>query len=376
METNMDKEIKPFINIGPGHVIKEDLEALNWTQWDLAEIIGMSEKTVSKILNNKTLITFETARLLSKAFGQSTRFWMNLDAKYRLWEHEENSREKSAEKLAGVYKYMPIQEMIKKGWLSYYLRPDDLIEQVKSFWNIPDSNLSFMKKPATCFRKSDAFSCYEQYYIQTWFQMAKKGASFFKTGTYIKSGLENLAYNYTQYTQKTDGIEIFLKELESAGVSFFILSHQRKTYLDGAAFVHEGRPVVVYTARHDRLDNFWFTLAHEIAHVLLHLSDGKGEYLDRMDQKRSGLKEEQADAFALKMIKAKEIIDYCSPFKQYISVARVRQCAQAIQVGEALVVGVLKYCGVVPYRNLNRFKTKVSPLIPDRYFVERRLVNG
>jgi len=372
----MDKEIKPFINIGPGHVIKEDLEALNWTQCDLAEIIGMSEKTVSKIINNKTLITFKTARLLSKAFGQSTRFWMNLDAKYHLWEHEENSREKSVEKLAGVFKYMPVNEMIKKGWLSYYLRIDDLIEQVKSFWNIPDSNLSFMNKPATCFRKSDAFSCYEQYYIQTWFQMAKKCAGFFKTGAYSKSRLKKLADKFTQYTMEADGIEIFLKELDSAGLSFFILSRLQKTYLDGAAFVHEGKPIVVYTARHDRVDNFWFTLAHEIAHVLLHLSDGKGEYLDRMDQKRSGPKEEQADAFALKMIKAKEIIEYCAPFKQYISVARVKQCAQAIKVGEALVVGVLQYCGVVPYRNLNRFKTKVSPLIPDPYFVERQFING
>ncbi len=372
----MDKEIKPFINIGPGHVIKEDLEALNWTQWDLAEIIGMSEKTVSKIINNKTLITFETARLLSKAFGQSTRFWMNLDAKYHLWEHEENSREKSAEKLAGVYKYMPVKEMIKKGWLSYYLRTDDLIEQVKSFWNITDSNLSFMNKPASCFKKSGAFNLYEKYYALTWLQMAKQSSGFFKTGAYSKSRMEKLADKFTQYTREADGIEIFLKDLYSAGVSFFILSRLRKTYLDGAAFVHEGRPIVVYTARHDRVDNFWFTLAHEIAHVLLHLSDGKGEYLDRMDQKRSGLKEEQADAFALKIIKAKEIIDYYAPFKQYISVARVRQCAQAIQVGEALVVGVLQYCGVVPYRNLNRFKTKVSPLIPDRYFAERRLVNG
>ena len=376
MQTNMDKEIKPFINIGPGHVIKEDLEALNWTQWDLAEIIGMSEKTVSKILNNKTLITFGTARLLSKAFGQSTRFWMNLDAKYRLWEHEENSREKSVEKLAGVYKYMPVKEMIKKGWLSYYLRPDDLIEQVKSFWNIPDSNLSFMNKPSACFKKSDAFTRYEKYYALTWLQMAKKSAGFFKTGAYSKSRLNKLADKFTQYTREADGITIFLKELERVGVAFYILSHLQKTYLDGAAFENEGRPIIVYTARHDRLDNFWFTLAHEIAHVLLHLSDGRGEYLDRMDQERSGREEEQADAFALKMIKAREIIDYCAPFKQYISVARVRQCAQAIQVGEALVVGVLQYCGVVPYRNLNRFKIKVSPLIPERYFVERRLVNG
>ena len=372
----MAKEIKPFINIGPGEVIKEDLEALNWTQEDLSKIVGMSAKAVNEIIKNKTSITFETARLLGKAFGQSPQFWMNLDTAYRLRDQEESLKGRETQMLARIYRYMPVREMINKGWLKNYSKPDGLIEQVKDFWQINDLDFSFMNKPAACFKKSGAFDLYEKYYALTWLQMAKQSAGFFKTGAYSKSRLKKLADKFTQYTREADGITIFLKELEHAGLTFYILSHLQKTYLDGGAFVHEGRPIVVYTARHDRLDNFWFTLAHEIAHVLLHLSDGKGEYLDRMDQKRSGRKEEQADAFALKMIKGQEIIDYCAPFKQYISVARVRQCALAMQVGEALVVGVLQYCGVVPYRNLNRFKTKVSPLIPDRYFVERRLVNG
>ncbi len=372
----MAKKIKPFINMGPGEVIKGDLEALNWTQEDLSKIVGMSVKAVNEIIKNKTSITFETARLLGKAFGQSPQFWMNLDTAYRLRDQEESSRGKATQKLAQVYRYMPVKEMTKKGWLKNYSKPDGLIEQVKDFWQINDLDFSFMNKPAAGLKKSGAFDLYEKYYALTWLQMAKQSADFFKTGAYSKLRLNKLADKFTQYTQEVDGITIFLKELEHAGVVFYILSHLQKTYLDGAAFVHYGRPIVVYTARQDRVDNFWFTLAHEIAHVLLHLSDGKGEYLDSMDQKRSGRKEEQADAFALKMIKAKEIIDYCAPFKQYISVARLRQCAQAIQVGEALVIGVLQYCGVVPYRNLNRFKTKVSPLIPDRYFVERRLTNG
>ena len=52
-----------------------------------------------------------------------------------------------------------------------------------------------------------------------------------------------------------------------------VLPHLPHTYLDGACFSSPtGRPIIGVTLRHDRLDNFWFTLAHELAHSLLHLS--------------------------------------------------------------------------------------------------------
>ena len=57
---------------------------------------------------------------------------------------------------------------------------------------------------------------------------------------------------------------------------------------DGACFFQEDNPVIVYTGRYDRVDNFWFTLAHEIAHVLLHLDKKKcnaflDDTVDRVD---------------------------------------------------------------------------------------------
>lgn len=85
---------KPFLNISPGEFIKEELEARNWRQEDLAEILGISLKSVNKLIMNKQSITIETARLLSKAFGQSPRYWMNLDTNYRLRLQTESSKEK------------------------------------------------------------------------------------------------------------------------------------------------------------------------------------------------------------------------------------------------------------------------------------------
>lgn len=63
--------------------------------------------------------------------------------------------------------------------------------------------------------------------------------------------------------------------LASLGVPLVFLQHLPHTYLDGACFLSPvGRPVVGMTLRHDRQDNFWFTLLHELSHVYLHLMRG------------------------------------------------------------------------------------------------------
>ncbi len=65
------------------------------------------------------------------------------------------------------------------------------------------------------------------------------------------------------------------------GIAFVVEPHLNKTYLDGAAMVDaQGRPVVALTLRFDRLDNFWFTLLHELSHVALHLDGERTSFFD------------------------------------------------------------------------------------------------
>lgn len=84
---------KPFLNLGPGQIVRKAMSSMGWTQEDLAEILEMSPKSISQIINNKQGITVDTAVLLSKAFGPSPEFWMNLEQNYRLRLKETDSRE-------------------------------------------------------------------------------------------------------------------------------------------------------------------------------------------------------------------------------------------------------------------------------------------
>lgn len=288
-------EYKPRLNIGPGEFIKEELESRNWRQEDLAEILGISLKSVNKLIKNKQSISIETARLLSKAFGQSPQYWMNLDTNYRLRLQAESPKEKEVEIRSEIYKHMPVKEMVKKGWIKPSKTIDDLIDKVKLFWEIPNLDFSFMEKKQTLnFRKSEAFDRYNNYYALTWFRMAQKCAKTYPLHHYDKEELEKLAKNLFCYTTEDNGIETFLRELNKVGVKFFVLRHLQKTYIDGASFFDDSNPVIVYTARYNRTDNFWFTIAHEIAHVLLHLKKANDFFIDSMDD-LSTRKEEAAD---------------------------------------------------------------------------------
>ena len=78
------KELKPFYNPGPGDIIRDAMEELGWNQADLAEITGLTEKSINLIINNKQAITSETAILLGQVFSTPAEMWLNLQVGYDL----------------------------------------------------------------------------------------------------------------------------------------------------------------------------------------------------------------------------------------------------------------------------------------------------
>jgi HTH-type transcriptional regulator/antitoxin HigA len=80
-----------------------------------------------------------------------------------------------------------------------------------------------------------------------------------------------------------DGPRLAREKLGMAGITLVIEPHFKGTYFDGAAMLDDGRPVVAMTLRHDRLDNFWFVLMHELAHVSKHLDEAHPLFTDDLD---------------------------------------------------------------------------------------------
>lgn len=143
--------------------------------------------------------------------------------------------------------------------------------------------------------------------------------------------------------------------LADVGVAFVTLDHLPGTFLDGAAIRREdGTPVIALTLRHDRLDNFWFTLLHEFAHVSLHLSLDTPLIFDDLDVRSTDGIEAEADAFAREALIPTALWD--SRSSPDMSIEDVEKLAQDAGIHPAIVAGRWRY----EYGDYRRFSRIVG----------------
>jgi HTH-type transcriptional regulator / antitoxin HigA len=123
------------------------------------------------------------------------------------------------------------------------------------------------------------------------------------------------------------------------GVHLVALAHLPGTHLDGAAMLlSDGSPVVALTLRYDRLDNFWFSLCHELGHVALHLTPkDRRPYFDDLEVEGDA-EEKAADRFAEQaLIPARSWAS--SPVRTDWRPDAVRAYAGRLGVNPAIVAG-------------------------------------
>lgn len=367
------QKLRPAIKFGPGYFIKEQMEYRSWTQDELAEVMGMTIKHVNAILKDKQTITLDTAKVLAEVFDTSPQYWLNLDANYRLWlDSVPSEKEKQAELKANLYERMPIRDMIAKNWIPVFADVYELYDSILDFWNTKKLDFDEWDKQITPLlaRKSESFNQYKASYTYTWYHKALMVASSYTVQEFDKKGLEELYDDLHNYTIQENGINQFLEKLNQLGVIFFVLPHLQKTYLDGAAFYYQNNPVIVYTGRYKRIDNFWFTIAHEIAHILKHLDEKNTFFLDNFSDKEVNDLETEANQLAAEILKHQEIFAFLKTKINYLSTTDIENCAKQLAIHPALIIGKLAFDKTISYANQRLYNEDVLDLINANYLVK------
>lgn len=134
---------------------------------------------------------------------------------------------------------------------------------------------------------------------------------------------------------RDDGPRAAAEHLYKSGVGFVVEPHLPGTLLDGAALCTPSNLfVVALTLRHDRLDNFWFTLLHEVAHLALHIRvDGYRAIFDETEAPGHLPIEDEADLFAQEAL---------------LSADRWRTCVSRFTQTEKAVVSDAAKLGIHP----------------------------
>jgi HTH-type transcriptional regulator/antitoxin HigA len=151
----------------------------------------------------------------------------------------------------------------------------------------------------------------------------------------------------------------------------FVLPHLQKTYLDGAAFYLDKNPVIVYTGRYKRIDNFWFTVAHEIAHILLHLNNELTFVLDNLRDGELNEMEAEANQMAATQLKHEEIVKFLAPYLKYLTTSRVEECAEVNTIHPAIIIGKLAHDKSISYANQSLYNDDVLSIILKKYQIRK-----
>ena len=163
-------------------------------------------------------------------------------------------------------------------------------------------------------------------------------------------------------SQEREGPRHAVARMRENGIRFVVLTHIRRTYLDGAAMRGpDGVPLVALTLRHDRLDNFWFCLMHELAHIVLHLDDEARVFLDDMSLRdgsnasQAAAREREADELAEQALIDKDIWVRFG-FPDAATNLRVAELAMEADVHPSVVAGRVRF----ETRNYRRFGSLVG----------------
>jgi len=136
-----------------------------------------------------------------------------------------------------------------------------------------------------------------------------------------------------------NGPKLAVEALASEGIAFVFLPHLPGTYLDGAAMYRsDGVPLIALTLRRDRIDNFWFTLLHELAHVKFHLKHDTPYFVDDLEVGSTLDLEQEADDMAGKALIPD---DLWATFESgaYASYQQLYDFAERAEVHPAIVAG-------------------------------------
>jgi HTH-type transcriptional regulator/antitoxin HigA len=145
-----------------------------------------------------------------------------------------------------------------------------------------------------------------------------------------------------------EGPDLARKFLQKRGIAFVVLKNLPHTYLDGACFKSPSeRPIIGLTFRYDRLDNFWFTLFHELGHLNLHLNQNNFAFFDDTEAQHSqsnDSREEEANDFAVRHLISDDV------WKQWrqtnsgiVSKEEIHIFADRLGISPAIVAGRLRW---------------------------------
>jgi addiction module HigA family antidote len=352
-------EFKPDYAIHPGDYLEEVLESREISKSDFAERCELSPKTVSQIINGHATFSSDVALHFETVLGISAGIWMNLVAAYQLHQarEEESARLQSWAEWANQF---PLSDLRKLGVIGRKDADGGWVRQLLSFFGVssPDAWEQVYGRLAAAYRKSQSLKA-SRFALATWLRLAEEKAAELDTDPYDTGKLRDAVDEIRSLTREDPDVFVpRIRELcASAGVALVFVPEVKGARVSGATrWLSPTKAMVAQSLRHKSDDHFWFTLFHELGHVILH--GKKSVFVDQPDGAESQ-EEQEANRFARDhLVPRKRYADFVSKGSFYPD--EIAEFADGLRIAPGVVVGMLQHDGKLPFKWGNGLKRKIE----------------
>jgi HTH-type transcriptional regulator / antitoxin HigA len=280
-----EKERFRFKRPDPIDAIRFRMEEKGLRQKDLAPFLG-GRNRVSEVLAGKRPLTVSAIRALSDALHIPTDLLIREpDAVYG---DEDEADDVSLPLLAksGWFSDEEVSRLTTGDIVQRYLKPKHgplYLKQTLTFGSTPKTNKTNLRLWVARVRELA--------------EKTKRDRGIWRSDTLN----EQFLVYVTKLSWADSGPRLAREFLAEKGIALVVLPALPHTRLDGAAMRGtDGAPIIGLTLRHDRLDNFWFTLLHELVHAWKHITEADIAITDEdvQDEQDDDIKETEANSLA------------------------------------------------------------------------------
>ncbi len=362
--TELDVPFSPDWSLPPGESILDVAEERGWTQAELAQRLGYSEKHVSQLINGRVPLTVDAAQRLERVFGSTMEFWLNLEANYQRHKARLEAEKRHAE-WAPWLDELPLKDLMTSGAIEKQrLVPKNkpgLVEACLRFFGVasPDDWRTHYGGMQMAFRRSRAEQC-DVGAISAWLRLGEQQAEKLDGPKYDRARFEKGLRAIRGLTcLPPDEFEPRIRQLlHDAGVLLVLVPAIPRAHVSGVArWLSPTRPMIQLSLFGKTNDRFWFTFFHEAAHILLHANskeEKKSIFLDDPNAAHTeDPKEHEANQWAGDWLIPP---DASHELPELRSKAAVVEFAHRIRIHPGIVVGRLQHDGLIDPSWMNDLK--------------------
>lgn len=354
----------PAVVPHPGEIITEYLEFNGWSQRELSRRTSLTPKTISEVCNGKTPVSPATALALEKAFQRPASFWLNLQRQYDEAEARKDEASKAQHWDDWAHTF-PLKEMRRWGFIPSESQGSDAQDLLfflgvssPASWDAVWSSSRIALRQTHQYKKSKEA-------IAVWLRAVEMEARKILTAEYSEDALRACLNSLRMLSREPADtiIEPVQRVCASAGVAIVWIPELKKTAISGCArWLNDRRPVVGLSLRYKTDDQMWFTLFHEIGHLLLHrkrdafiIDTGEVYTAERDIDPEMQQVEEEASRFATDtLIPPTALSKFLQ--KKTLTNDAIHDFAEQIGIAPGIIVGRLQHDGILERFQGNKLK--------------------